>query len=269
MTNLLDNLARPGRLFFAGAMAAFGARQFFYGDFIPGRAPGWPGALPGKLAWAYISGAVLIAAGLAIAAQVKARWAAIITGLLILVWALLRHIPEVAAAPSGITVTATGKALALFGGAFAVAGSIAGPTSKVQGRRSNEGSLLTDDRLLLTGRICLGAFLILGGVEHFIYPQFVATLVPAWIPGAYFWTYFAGVALIAGGAGMILPKTARVAAALSGLMIFLWVLLLHIPRAMTAADAASSRNEWTAVFEALAMSGIAFVIAGTRRNRER
>jgi hypothetical protein len=44
-------------------------------------------------------------------------------------------------------------------------------------------------------------------------------------------------------------------------MVFLWVLLLHIPRAIGALDAASSRNEWTAVFEALAVSGIALVIA--------
>jgi uncharacterized membrane protein YphA (DoxX/SURF4 family) len=88
------------------------------------------------------------------------------------------------------------------------------------------------------------------------------SLVPTWIPGARFWTYFAGVALIAGGAGIIVPLTTRLAASLSGLMIFLWFVMLHIPRAL-AAPAAQSRNEWTAVFEALAMSGIAFVLAGT------
>ena len=82
-------------------------------------------------------------------------------------------------------------------------------------------------------------------------------LVPAWIPGHMFWTYFAGVALIAGGVGLLLPQTARLAAALSGVMIFLWVVLLHVPRAMAATDA-QSRNEWTAVFEALAISGIGF-----------
>jgi hypothetical protein len=64
---------------------------------------------------------------------------------------------------------------------------------------------------------------------------------------------------------LLLPQTARLAAALSGLMIFLWVVLLHIPRAL-AAVAAQSRNEWTAVFEALAISGIAFVLAGSLSN---
>jgi hypothetical protein len=94
-----------------------------------------------------------------------------------------------------------------------------------------------------------------------LFVPFVMTLVPAWVGAARFWTYFAGVALIAGGLGLIVPWTARRAGALSGLMIFLWFVMLHVPRALAAADAASRRNEWTAVFEALAMSGIALVLA--------
>ena len=48
------------------------------------------------------------------------------------------------------------------------------------------------------------------------------------------------------------------AAALTALMIFLWVILLHIPRAL--ADLHNT-NESTAVFEALAMTGIALLLA--------
>jgi uncharacterized membrane protein YphA (DoxX/SURF4 family) len=80
------------------------------------------------------------------------------------------------------------------------------------------------------------------------------TLVPTWIPGAVFWTYFAAVALIAGGIGIIVPRTARLAATLVGGMIFIWLLVLHIPRGFTI----NNQNEWTAVIEALAMSAIAF-----------
>ena len=111
----------------------------------------------------------------------------------------------------------------------------------------------------------LGAFLVSSGIQHFLFVPFVATLVPAWIPGPRLWTEFAGVALIAGGLGLIVPRTARLAGSLSGLMIFLWFVMLHIPRALAAADAASRRNEWTAVFEALAMSGIALLLAADPR----
>jgi hypothetical protein len=46
-------------------------------------------------------------------------------------------------------------------------------------------------------------------------------------------------------------------------MIFLWVVLPHIPRALAAATEATRANETTAVFEALAFSGLAFLLAGT------
>jgi uncharacterized membrane protein len=176
--------------------------------------------------------------------------------MMIFVWALLRHLPGLVANPHGIMLTASGKALALSGGAFAVAGSL--PLNR---RRFEDAWFLS------LGRCCLGAFMMLGGIQHFIYTDFVAALIPAWIPAHLFWTYFAGVVLIAGGAGLIFSQTARLAAALTGVMLLLWVVLLHVPRAVSAADP-QRRNEWTAVFEALAMSGIAFVLAGSLR-RER
>jgi uncharacterized membrane protein len=166
-------------------------------------------------------------------------------GVLIAAWALSRNLSLALVDKSyGLAWTNLGKALALSGGAFAAAGFIR------------------------VGRFCLGAFLASSGVQHFLFAVFVATLVPTWVPGAMFWTYFAGVALILGGVGMMLPPTARLAASLSGLMIFLWVLMLHIPLAM-AAPAGRARNEWTAVFEALACSGIAFMVAAPTTPRQK
>jgi uncharacterized membrane protein YphA (DoxX/SURF4 family) len=257
----MGRLAALGRLFFATSLIAFGVQQFIYGDFVPGRAPVWPASIPGRLIWAYLSGAVFSAAGAAIILGIKARWAAVVSGTMIFVWALLRHIPLAVADPNyGGAWTMLGKALALFGGAFAVAGSLPKETG---GRAGALAAIVNSkDGFIYLGRVCLGAFLISSGIQHFLFSEFVAQLVPTWIPGAVFWTYFAAVALIAGGAGLILPLTTRWAGTLTGLMIFLWVVLLHIPRALAAADA-GRRNEWTAVFEALAMSGIAFVLAGT------
>lgn len=102
--------------------------------------------------------------------------------------------------------------------------------------------------------------MIVFGIEHFVYTPFVDTLIPDWIPWHRFWTYFGGVALIAAGAAIILKTRARLAANLLGLMIFCWFVLLHLPRGI-ASTAADNGNEWTSVFEALAFSGIAFVLA--------
>jgi predicted oxidoreductase len=47
-------------------------------------------------------------------------------------------------------------------------------------------------------------------------------------------------------------------------MIFLWVLLLHIPRALMEANHA---NETAGVFEALALSGVALLVASAQASR--
>jgi len=239
-----DTLARLGRLFFGISLFAFGVQQFLWGDFVAGRAPAFPALWPGRVAWACVSGAVLILCGAAIAAGRWLRPAGLTVAGLIFVWAFLRNIPvALADRIYGGAWTALGKGLALTGGGLAVAGLPRRPWLHV-------------------ARVFLGAFLISSGIQHFLFVPFVMTLVPAWVGAARFWTYFAGVALIAGGAGLIVPRTARLAGALSGLMIFLWLVMLHIPRALAAPDAASRRNEWTAVFEALAMSGIALLLTG-------
>src|SRR5450432_694560 len=235
-----DTLARLGRVFYGLSLIAFGIQQFLWGDFVPGRAPAWPASMPGRLVWAYASAIVLIAAGLAIVVEKKARLAAVTVAVMIFAWAALRNVPVAAADHNyGGAWTNLGKGLALTGGALAVAALSPGWT--------------------YVARVLLGAFLVSSGIQHFLFPQFVMTLVPAWIPGALFWTYFAGVALIAGGLGLLVNRTARLAAALSGLMIFLWLVMLHIPRALAAPEALS-RNEWTSVMEAFAMSGIAFAL---------
>ena len=166
--------------------------------------------------------------------------------------------------PNGGLWTNAGKALALAGGCFLVAGSL---PLKLGGAVAGLATIANAlEKFIPLGRFFLAAFLILGGIEHFIYVQFVSGLVPSWIPGHNFWTYFAGVALIAGGIGICIGRMSRLAAILSGLMIFLWLILLHIPRAM--ADLSNS-NETTAVFEALAFSGAAFLVAASRKSKFR
>jgi len=106
----------------------------------------------------------------------------------------------------------------------------------------------------------LGVFLLICGVQHFVYAGFVDTMVPTWIPpGLRFWTCFSGVALLAGGLGVMVPRTRRPAAILTGTMIFLWVLLLHLPRSVELKNA----FELAGTFEALAVAGVAWLVAGS------
>jgi uncharacterized membrane protein YphA (DoxX/SURF4 family) len=108
------------------------------------------------------------------------------------------------------------------------------------------------------GRIFVAISLVVFGVQHFIYGGFVAGLVPAWMPGRLFWAYFVGVAFVAAAVGIFIEMMARPAATMLGVMFFLFVVLLHIPRIV---GNSSNGNEWTSGFVALAMCGGAWILA--------
>lgn len=243
-----------GRLFFAVSIAAFGIQQLVTAEFVR-LVPPLPAWVPEHPLWARLVGAILLAAGAAIGIGRGriARWAAAVVGALIALSILFLHLPKAAANPLvGFMWTNPCKALAMLGGVILVAGTLPDDGSSLAGLFR---------RLKPLGGLFLAGFLILGGVQHFVYADFVAKLVPAWIPGPLFWVYFTGIALVAGGVGMLVPNTARLAALMAGLMIFLWVLLLHIPRALADLHVPA---EMSGVFEALAMSGIAFILADRR-----
>lgn len=107
---------------------------------------------------------------------------------------------------------------------------------------------------------CIAIPMAIYGVQHFIYLQFVADFIPRWIPWRVFWAEFTGAALIAAATGILFRVRDRWAATLLGAMIFLWVVLLH-----TSRIAAQPREfgEWRGFFQALAMSGFVFVLAGS------
>lgn len=245
-----------GRLLFAGGLGAFGIQNVIFGDFIPGRAPAWPAELQGRLTFSWLTGLVFITTGALLLTEKGnyARWAAVVAGTLVLGWALVRHVPVVMGDVFiGGSWTAAGKAVVVLGGLCALTARY--PTQHRDG-------------LVWAGRISLGAFMILCGFQHFKWDDFVVTLVPAWMPGGgAFWTYVTGVLLIVGGAGMVIPRTMHLAAALSGLMILLWVPLVHLPLAFAAGDTMASKGSWAAVVEATVFSGLAFYLASCGSGR--
>ena len=255
----MDKLAGVGRVFLAVAMLAFGAQHFVYLDFVTRVFPELPAWVPAQAFLACVFGVFLFASGVAIMVERSARLTSLLLGAVILSSFVLLYLPRlITTPPNGGLWTSAGKALAFSGGSFLVAGSL---PIKLDGPANALAAVARAlARFVPLGRFFLAAFLILCGIEHFIYVEFVKSLVPSWIPGDVFWTYFTGVALVAGGLGIIVPLTSRLAGGLSGLMMFLWVWLVHIPRAL--ADLSNS-NETTAVFEALAFSGVAFIIAVT------
>jgi uncharacterized membrane protein len=259
----MEKLIRTGHIFYGTAMAGIAFQQFYYADFHGMILPPLHSWIPGLSFWAYFTGALLMAAGAAIIFEKKARTVSLILGGILLAVFCFYYIPyEIIVDPYYRHLGSWGNAekeLALSGGAFVMAGSFPGGNANGQ-KKPLFIKLL--EKLIPFGGVFFSITMISFGIDHFLYTEGVATLVPAWIPNHIFWTYFAAVALIGSGTAIILKIRLKVIAALLGIMILLWFIVLHIPRAI-AQPFAHMGEEVTSAFSALAFSGIAFVISGS------
>jgi hypothetical protein len=79
-------------------------------------------------------------------------------------------------------------------------------------------------------------------------------------PALYIWAVFAGIAFLVSAISIVTLIKGRLAATWLGIMFLLWVMILHLPR-VTASP--HNGNEWTSAIVALAMSGAAFLVAGS------
>jgi len=85
------------------------------------------------------------------------------------------------------------------------------------------------------GQIVFAAALVVSGVQHFMYANFVATLVPSWIPARSFWAISVGAAFVAAAVSILAQRPAPLATFLMGTMFLLWVLIpLRESRALCA-----------------------------------
>lgn len=251
-----------GRWFFAVGLFGIGVQHFIFSHFIIVMVPWWPSWIPFQTIGPYILGTYLAAASVLMVFGKRPRLVATITGLLFLILFVIIQIPFNAVSNLLIIGAWTNaiKEFAFWGCDLVVVGSLPEEKHNIKGKASFIGHL--ENNMLPFAKYPLSLLIIIFGLDHFIYTNFVASLVPYWIPGHIYWTYVTGTALIAAGIGIILNIKAKLAAALLGIMLFLWVIILHLPRAI-ADSTGLMGNEWTSVFEALSFSGSAFILSCT------
>jgi uncharacterized membrane protein len=116
-----------GYVLFGASLVVFGIQHLMYGPFVATLIPAW---IPARLFWAYFVGAAFVAAALAISTHIQARLAAILLGVMFLLWFLILHLPRVFAAPhNGNEWTSAFVALAMSGAAFLLAANVTGRVS--------------------------------------------------------------------------------------------------------------------------------------------
>lgn len=228
----IDKLIVVGPVLFASPLAVFGAEHLVSARFIMQLVPAW---MPGRLFWAYFVGIALIAAAVSFTLHRGVRLSATLLGVMFLLFAVLIHLPNVAANPKSRFLWAVAlRDLSFGGGAWAYAG-----IQEWNGRRFQW--------MVTWGRFCIGTALLFFAIENFLHPMFapgvpLEKLTPPWIPAPSLWGYFTGIFLLAASAGILGNKRASLCAAMAGLLMVALTVVIYSPL-LVAAKQGSEINE--------------------------
>ncbi len=250
----LEKIVALGPVFFAAPLAVFGAEHFTATRILAGMVPAW---LPGHVFWALFVGACLIAAAFSIASGRFAWIASALTGILILLFVLLIHLPNVVSEPHNrIAWVVVFREPAFAGGAFALA------ASQIDGWKPQmKRALASLARFLIAIPI---AFM---GVQQCLHPELAPGVpllkaTPQWVPAHAFWGYAIGAIYIVIAVSLLLNKQVRLAATWLGLIILVLVIGIYLP--IVVADPADIANGLNYLADTLLLGGAALALAGTR-----
>jgi uncharacterized membrane protein len=203
---------------------------------------------------AYVAGAWLVAAGLAIlwrrSARIGAAASAIVYLIFVAFW-LFRYFAGVHALGWRIDILlgvsfGLGQQLLLVAPAAIIYVSTASPDSPLQAR------------VTIAARWMLGLPPIVFGLLHLIGIRVFATIVPKWIPFGYFWAALTGIAFILAGAAICSKIKDVPAARLLALMLLLFEGLVEIPPIFVRSH---DQGTWGAAVYNLAAIGAYWIFA--------
>jgi uncharacterized membrane protein len=196
----LGKIIPLGPVFLAVPMAVFGRQHFTATKFVVPMVPSW---IPGHLFWVYFVGTALIGAALSIVVKQQAGLAAMLLGVMFVMFELLMHIPRIVSTPDDrFALAVTLRDLAFCGGALALAGG------QWEERRTQGTS-----KIITVARVFIGIPIAVFGVEHFLHPDFAPgvplnKMTPSWIPVRLLWGYLTGVVFVVTGLRLIVNKEA-------------------------------------------------------------
>jgi uncharacterized membrane protein len=121
-------------------------------------------------------------------------------------------------------------------------------------------------RILLLGPVFEAVALAIFAAEHFLAARDLSVIVPRWLPGPLFWTYFVGAALLAAAISFIAWRYVRWSAPLLALLFLIIVATIDLPNLPKHLH---ERLFWTLTVRETAFAGGAMVLAGSQWSRGR
>ena len=204
-----------------------------------------PADIPLRTPLAYVSAVILLAAGAMLLIGARPRLTLLLTSAFFGLWVVLLHLP--------IVVANASKLYEWNGLAEILAVTMGG----VAGWAVLDPNRANADRIVQIARLTFGACLLVFGACHFVYDDFSAGMIPAWLPGPLFWVYLTGTGHVAAGLSFLSGIAIRLASTLLVAMFACFVLLLHLPRVIAQPDV---RIEWTMLGIAMTITGAAWLL---------
>jgi uncharacterized membrane protein len=116
------------------------------------------------------------------------------------------------------------------------------------------------DRILVLGPVFEAVALAIFAAEHFLSARNLMGIVPHWLPGALFWTYFVGAGLLAAAISLLAWRCVRWSALLLAVLFLIIVVTVDLPNLPKHLH---ERLFWTLVFRETAFAAGAMVLAGS------
>jgi hypothetical protein len=244
----MKKLTVAGPYFYAIAIAAFGIIQLVAQNFLTGFFP-VPTGLPLRIFWVDLCSILFLLAGAGLALRVRPYLAAALAGYIFFLFFFSVHLPRMLTDIYNPNAWSPAfETLMLGSGAFIIADNI-GTADRRQSRIMGMAAV--------AGIYLFALSLVVFAVLHIRYNAFIITVIPEWMPAHLFLSYLVIAGFLLASFSLFTNVKVPLASGLLGIMFLLWVLTLHVPRAI---GKWTVEMEWASLFVALAVCGIAFSI---------
>jgi uncharacterized membrane protein len=115
------------------------------------------------------------------------------------------------------------------------------------------------DKIVALSNLCFAIPLAVFGALHLSGVELLMPLVPSYMPWRLLWAYFVGFALLAASLSIATRIQVRWSGLLFGIMMLLFVAMLHIPGALASPR---DRFTWTIVIREMSFAGGGWILAG-------